>query len=232
MAILKPKFVVSATPFQAKDLDAEAALRLEEAREQARRIVKAAQEEAARIRALAEADRQGALERGVAAGKAEGIEKGRAEGRLASLDSAQKALAPGAARVESLLGILGPALNDAILRASTDAEAGVIRLALAIAKSVVKREVKLDPGIVLGNVEAAVALAARRGGLEIRVHPDDLVLMEQFVPELAARFDGLVVASVVADETIGRGGAQVAWAEGSANAAIDGQLREIERLLL
>ena len=75
----------------------------------------------------------------------------------------------------------------------------MIRLALSIARVIVKREVALDESIVRNNIAAAVALAARRGGLEIRVHPADRLLMDQFVPELAERFDGLEIVRVVED---------------------------------
>ncbi|MCE9581655.1 MAG: hypothetical protein K8T20_03965 [Planctomycetes bacterium] len=232
MAIIKPIGVAESSPFRVKDLDAEAALHLEKAWKDAQSILEAARVEAARIRQSAEADRKAAIDRGIAEGRAEGSEKGRAEGRLAALDSTQKALAPGAALVDCLLSSLGPALDDAIRRATADAEAGVIRLAMAIASAVVKKEVSIDPGIVRANVAAAVSLAARRGGLEIRVHPADRVLMEQYIPELAARFEGLEVARVIADESVGRGGGRVVWAEGAADADIKVQLAEIERLIV
>ncbi|MEK7468286.1 MAG: FliH/SctL family protein [Planctomycetota bacterium] len=232
MGIFKPKTGSSPSPFQIRDLEAEASAQIEEARKKADAIIRGAKEEATRIVKLADAERAAALERGVAAGREQGIEKGRAESRLAALADAQGRLSPGEARVASLLGQLGPALEDAVRRATTDAEAGVIKLALAIARTVVKREVALDESIVRGNVAAAIALAARRGGLEIRVHPADRVLMDQFAPELAERFDGLEVVRVVEDEAVGRGGAKVSWAEGSSDAGIAEQLAQIERLLL
>lgn len=232
MGILKHQAVPAFTPFHVRNLDEEAKSHVEEARAKADAIVRAAKEEAARIVAAAEEEKAAAVARAEAQGREAGVEKGRAESRLAALAEAQGRLAPGATRVGELLDRLGPALADAIGRATADAEAGVIRLALAIAKAVVKREVRLDEGLVRGNVLAAVALAARRGGLEIRVHPADRVLMDQFVPELAARFEGLEVAKVVEDESVGRGGARVAWAEGSADAGIAAQLEQIEKQLL
>ncbi|KAF0244329.1 MAG: flagellar assembly protein [Planctomycetota bacterium] len=232
MGIFKPKTGASPSPFQIRDLDAEASAHMEEARKKADAIIRAAKEEAARIVNAGEEGRASELARGFVAGREEGIEKGRAESRLAALAEAQGRLSPGAARVESLLGQLGPALEQAVRRASSDAEAGVMRLALAIARAVVKREVALDESVVRGNVAAAIALAAKRGGLEVRVHPADRVLLDQFAPELAERFDGLEIARVVEDETVDRGGAKVAWAEGSADAGISEQLSQIERLLL
>jgi flagellar biosynthesis/type III secretory pathway protein FliH len=232
MGIFKSKSGASPSPFQIRNLDAEASAQIEEARKKADAIIRGAKEEAARIVKSADAERAAVQARGFAAGREEGIEKGRAESRLAALAEAQGRLSPGAARVESLLAQLGPALENAVRRATTDAEAGVIRLALAIARAVVKREVSIDESIVRSNVAAAIALAARRGGLEIRVHPADRVLMDQFSPELAERFDGLEIVRVVEDESVGRGGAKVAWAEGTADAGIAEQLAQIERLLL
>lgn len=232
MGILKPKATSALSPFQIRDLEAEASAHVEEARQKADAIIRAAKDEAARIVRAAEAERAAAVERGVAEGRELGIEKARAESRLAALGEAQTRLAPGAARVEELLGKLGPALEEALHSATAGAESGVMRLALAIARAVIKREVRVDESIVRGNIAAAVSLAAQRGGLEIRVHPADRVLMDQFAPELAARFDGLDIARVIEDESVGRGGAKVSWAEGSADAGIDEQLAQIEKLLL
>lgn len=232
MGILKPKTSPGVSPFQVRDLDAEASAHVEAAREKADAIIRAAKDEAARIVSAATAERAAAIEHGVAEGREIGIEKARAESRLAALNEAQARLSPGAARVEELLGRLGAALEEALHGATAGAESGVMRLAVAIARSVVKREVRIDESIVRGNVAAAVMLAARRGGLEIRVHPADRVLMDQFAPELAARFDGLNIAQVIEDESVGRGGAKVSWAEGSADAGIQEQLGQIEKMLL
>lgn len=233
MPIIKP---TSSNPpthlFRVEDLDAKAKLALEDARKEADRIVAAARAEAARVLLDAEAERKAAAERGFNQGLEAGVEKGRAEGREAGLLEARAAHAAESARVQAAVTALEAALVDAGRRAVSGAEAAVIRLALAIATSVVKREVALDEDAVRGNVAAAVGLAARRSGVEVRVNPADRATVDRYLPDLVSRMEGLSVALLVADPTVGRGGCRVVTPEGTVDADIAVQLREIERALL
>ena len=232
MSVIKPAQNPPARAFRVEDLDELARVRMEEARRQADALVAAARTEAAAILAAAAAERQAASGQGFEAGKAQGAEKGRAEGREAAFAEEKAALAPESARVEAALTSVRAALADAGRRASVDAEAAVLQLALSIARIVVKREVALDESVVRANVERATALAARREGIEVRVNPGDYESVKAWLPELAARMDGHEVASLVSDSAVERGGCRVIAAKGSVDAEIATQLREIERALL
>jgi flagellar assembly protein FliH len=221
MPVIKPPFVTTpATAYLPVDLDAEARVRLEAAAHEAARIVADARERAGAILAEAEHAAQAARDRGYEQGLADGVLRGRADGRLAALADAQKALAPGAARVEILLAELAASLDDARRRAWTGAQSGVVKLALAVARALVQREIASDPSLAAPAIARAIEVAESARGLEIRVHPDDLLLVDQFVPDLAPR--------LVADAEVPRGeGRSIAG-----DASLDSQLEAVRRALL
>ncbi len=232
MAIIKASEASHAVPLDLRDVEAEASARLAQARREAEGILEAARAEAAAIRRTADRERGEAAARGKAEGREDGRAEGRAEGREAAVQEARARLAPSADAVGSALAALRSAADSAARSASAGAEAAVIRLALDIARLVVRREVALDESIVLRSVARAVELAPRRSGLEIRVHSRDREALERFLPDLTARFEGLGVTAIETDDSVGRGGCRLRLGDGQVDAAIATQLAEIERALL
>jgi len=112
------------------------------------------------------------------------------------------------------------------------AERDLVKLALAVAAKIVKAEIVGGKSVAAGNLRRAVELSARRQEIRVQLHPDDVALIEAYLPELRREFSDLQKVSLEPTPSVARGGVVVQTREGSVDAAIATQLEEIERGLL
>lgn len=111
------------------------------------------------------------------------------------------------------------------------AERDVVTLALAMAEKVVKREIRLAPEIVLGNVRKALELVAQRGGARVEVNPEDAALIERHAAGALDVFRESPSLAIVPNVRVARGGCIVTNGGAGADLQIETQLAAIERLL-
>jgi flagellar assembly protein FliH len=215
----------SAVPFQFDDVQKLAKKILASANAQAQRTLAAAREQAKEFEKTAFADGE---EKGFAAGH----EKGRAEGRAEGTESARKEVFDAAEGLAGSLREMLALLNEERARLQNDAETDLLALALALAGRIVKREVALDDEIALRACREAVRLTVERRDILLRVHPDDLAAVEDYLPELRSAFTDLERVGVEADEAVERGGARATTREGEVDLRIGEQFRALERALL
>ncbi len=149
-----------------------------------------------------------------------GHQEGRAAGEAAGAASASAALRP-------LLERLGNTIADlATYRARfrRDAEPELLRLALAIARKVLRRELTVDPHSLLGILKAALESINRAEVLSVRAAPDDA---QYLIGHLAGL--GLPDSvDVIPDRTLERGSVILETKRGQIDASISTQLTEIE----
>ncbi len=112
-----------------------------------------------------------AWEHGFKDGHVEGVRKGEAElaKRIAEVDVKIAAL-------EAIIGTLAKPLDDLDAQVETE----LTRLALSIAKHLVRRELKIDPTQVIGIIRHTVSLlplGARN--IKIHLHPDDAAIVRE-----------------------------------------------------
>jgi flagellar biosynthesis/type III secretory pathway protein FliH len=167
--------------------------------------VASAKAQAEAIVASAEAVREAARQEGYAAG------------REAGLASVTALLAAARAEVD---------------RRAQGAEAELRRLAVRIAEKILARTLALGPDAVVDVVRGALAAAAERRDLVVRVHPDDVAVVVEARERLLAGAAARAHLAVRADATVGRGGCIVETEVGSIDARLDVQLAAIERALL
>ena len=216
-------------PYLGTDFEHEARDSLSSAREEAARIRRETTEEAQRI--LDQARREG-QEEGVRKGHEEGLAAGREEGRQAGL---QEGLQDCAQKTESLAQALKAATGafnaekEALMEG---ARADLLRLALTMARRVIRREINMDDQVALRAVEEAVTLVADRSDMVISVHPADLDILKQAHNELVARMDQARHIRFEADADISRGGCVVRTAGGAVDIQVESQLENMERALL
>jgi flagellar assembly protein FliH len=195
------------------------------AEQQARAILADAKAEGARLAAEA---RQQAHE----AGRVEGLQEGRAEG----LEQGRtQAFAEAAERLSQLQQAWMNAAGqwDAERQAMhLDAKQAVIELAVRFAETLVHRAIAVDSNVVGDQVAAALSHVLRPGDVSIRICPDDRALLEQAMPDLAARFEHLKHVHLVDDAQIGRGGCVVTYGQGRIDATVKTQFRRIAELVL
>ncbi len=141
-----------------------------------------------------------------------------AEGRLAAL--LKEAVARLGSRVEELAGLRR--------KLRQEAEEDLVRLAVAIARRVLWRELSVDPGAIRGIVKAALEGIDIQEIVRIRVHPEVASLLEEWLRGRGAAER----VEVVPDGSLDRGGVVVETERGSLDASVETQLEEIERGLV
>lgn len=159
------------------------------------------------------ADRVAAIER-------EAFAKGYAEGERAGEDAA-------GVRVAERLDRLATAIDEiAVLRLQVlrQSEQDVVRLALAMAERVIRREASVDPDLLIVMARVAIERLGERAEAAIHLNPED-------VPR--DRVDNAASpVTIVADASIPRGGCIVRSGIGTIDSSFDAQMRELSRELL
>ena len=109
-------------------------------------------------------------------------------------------------------------------RLRKEAEADVVRLAMAIAKRILRRELSVDPEVLQGVVATALEKLQARDIVRVRVHRDfeDTVRIH-----LSSTNAGSV--DIVPDPALQPGDVLFETTRGTLDASLDSQLREIER---
>jgi flagellar assembly protein FliH len=107
-------------------------------------------------------------------------------------------------------------------------EVDAVRLSVAIARRVLRRELTVDPSAIEGLVSAALQRLQSQETCRVKMHPD-------YIPSLSAAIERMGMTAkieVVADPAQEPGAAVFEMPRGNLDASIDSQLREIERGLV
>lgn len=160
----------------------------------------------------------------VAAARAQGLEQGRLQERSAQ-SAAEQAAREAHARQLAALAASFTAERERFLR---QLEEEVVRLALAIASRILRREAQADPLLLLGAVRAALGQVAASAELRLRVPPADLDLWAEALALLPHQ---TVPPTLVAGEGMRRGDCVLETSLGTADLGVRAQLAEIERAL-
>jgi flagellar assembly protein FliH len=167
-----------------------------------------------------EAVERDAWEQGLASGEAEGLRRAEASfaKRLSELDVKYAAL-------EAILGTLAKPLDQL----DTAIEQELTKLALIIAKHLVRRELRLDPSQVIGIIRHTVGLlpVATRD-LKVHLHPDDAAI----VREKLAKPSGESEWVLKEDPLLARGGCRLTTATSSIDARLESRVAEAVNSLL
>jgi flagellar assembly protein FliH len=151
----------------------------------------------------------------------EAHELGLREGRAVGAEEA-------AARLEPVLERLSRSVEEIIgqrQRFRREAEEDVVKLALAVSRRILYRELSIDPDALLGVVEAAVKKLEAREVHRLRVHPADAAIIRKHFEQVAR----LQTIEVVADAGLERGAVLFDTARGALDASVETQLQEIQR---
>ena len=119
-------------------------------------------------------------------------------------------------------------LGNMRARLRGEAEADLVRLALAIARRVLRRELSIDPDALRGLVVAALEKLHSQEICRVRVHPSHAGLVGACLREAVAGAG----AEVIADPSRELGDVVFETERGNLDASVDSQLLEIERGLV
>jgi len=206
---------------------------------EARRILAAARKQAELL--LADAERKAARLREEArqSGHREGLAKGLEEGRLAGREEAfRQAVEEFTRQQASLVQAFGNALagiEEQKQRLALAARTDVLRVAVAIARRVVKRMAEdraTAEAIAIENASEALEMIGPRTDAVLRLNPADREALEAFAKDLAESARQKRHIRVVADAAVAPGGCILTTEEGRIDARLETQLARIAELLV
>jgi flagellar assembly protein FliH len=146
------------------------------------------------------------------------------EGETASRAKAQAEVRAAIDRLAQSIADLDE-FRDTLYR---QAEAEAVRLSIAIARRVLRRELTVDPAAIDGLVRAALERLQSQESCRVRVHPDHVAAMRAALE----RAGMTAKVEVIADAAQEPGAAIFEMPSGNLDASMDSQLREIERGLV
>jgi flagellar assembly protein FliH len=152
------------------------------------------------------------------------IEQARSAGRAEGEAQARQS---GHAELQAVLQKLAASIYEAgELRARLrgQAESDLVRLAIAIARKVIGREVNTDPETIAGVVKASLERLRIQEVLRVRLHPDHKAIVVDYLARLGASH-----VEVHGRPALGRGAVVFETTRGNLDASVETQLREIER---
>ncbi len=161
--------------------------------------------------------------------RANAMQQGYQDGILAAKAEVEAALEDANVRVKRLLAALGEAVNDFDQRQTValhEVEDVIAAGALAIAESVLQREIAsaTDPGAEA--IARALKLAPESGDVVARLHPDDVTTLSMDSIEVTGR-----QISVVGDPEIEPGGAVLMIGDLRIDAQVSSALKSVRRAL-
>ncbi len=146
-----------------------------------------------------------------------GFLEGEAAGRTAAQNEIRPLVERFAHTIDELAA-LRPRLRE-------QAERDLVRLAVAIARRVVRRELTIDPQAISGLVKAALEQISAGERIRVHVHPQD----EATVRSCLAAAGRAASVEVSGDAALERGSAVLETQRGNLDASAETQLAEIER---
>ena len=149
--------------------------------------------------------------------RAAGLREGEAAAKKRATAEVETVLDQLARSIQEMAGLRG--------RMRSEAEADMLRLALEIARRVLRREMAVDPDALRGVVEAALEKLEGQEVSRVRVHPSHAAL----VSELLRKNRTAQPVEVIADASLAPGAAVFETERGNLDASVDAQLGEIER---
>lgn len=196
--------------------------RQREAEEQAAQLVEAARREAETMRREAEAIRREA-EATQAAAYREGFAQGERAGEKLALQKTE----PVMQALQELLNAAGLDRENLIRRHEQE----LIKVAMVIAAQTLKTTIELQPEVVTGVVEAALAKVGGAQAITLKLAPHDLQLLETLKRKEGGTPWPPAQVRIEADETVGRGGCRIETEAGDIDATIETQLRILKNAL-
>jgi flagellar assembly protein FliH len=151
----------------------------------------------------------------------EAYARGREEGLAQGLTEARQQ----AKRLADALDVLAEPLRELDERVMEE----MVAMTIAIARQLVRRELRTDPGQIVGVVQQAVSalpVAAQR--VRVTLHPEDAATVREVLSE-----DGrLAVWEIIEDPTLTRGGCRVETEHSRIDASVERRLTAIAAELL
>ncbi len=163
------------------------------------------------------ADVERQIEERIVAAQRAAYQEGEAAGRQAATAQVQPVIERMARTIDEVAGFRA--------RLRHEAEGDVVSLAMAIARRILNRELATDPEALLGLVRSALDKLDGREVNRVRAQAQDAAVLQQYFQQRG----GPHKIEVYADPSLPPGSAIFETTNGSLDASVETQLKEIER---
>ncbi|NVK31761.1 MAG: flagellar assembly protein FliH [Gammaproteobacteria bacterium] len=156
--------------------------------------------------------------------EAESREQGYAEGYAIGYDKGVKeATAEILAKYAELPDLLN-AVSEPLLQVNEEVETELMRMVVAIAQQLVRRELKTQPGEIIGTIRACLQqLPSSAVNVSVHVHPEDAALIRNLLSEAGSDADW----KLKEDPLISRGGCMIHTDKSQIDATLESQLQRL-----
>ena len=113
-----------------------------------------------------------------------------------------------------------------------DLQPYVVHISVEIARRIVRRELRTDPGMITRIAESALEQIGAAANVRVRVHPLDAQVLERSMMEIVSAPDEAAAIEVVPDAAVEQGGCVVESDRGIVDARLRTQFEEIQTSLL
>jgi len=170
------------------------------------------------------------IEERIAQREREAYEKGFEQGQKDGLALEERQMKEKAGQLEKLMDALA-GLKEEIYR---DTEEEIVRLCMAIARKILRSELKKGSYDIGGTIRAAMRYLVDTSRVQIRISPEDMEEVSGLIPALASDTKAGRI-QILEDHAIQRGGCILQTGFGNVNATVEDQIalveNEIERVL-
>jgi flagellar assembly protein FliH len=215
--------VVLFTEEDSKRLQEQALKIYEEARARAQKLVKDAEEEAKSLVSLAEQKVEDYRKEGLQQGYDEGLKKAEAEME----EKYSKLFEAEAQQLRSFM----ESLKDSYKNMIKTSEAPLVKLAMDIAKKVIKDEAEKNEQVILQNIRDSLLKLSTKASIVIKVNPDQFDLVQKNKDKLIHAVEGIDDFELKNDPKVDKGGCVIETPSGSVEARIDKQLKELRKVV-
>jgi flagellar assembly protein FliH len=157
-------------------------------------------------------------------GYGDGERIGREQGEKTGAESSAQRIDP---LLTSLEGMLA-GLEELRRRTLEELEAEVVQLALAVARKITLREVRLDTDALAGILREALGRVELAEEFTVRMHPDDMARLSELKPRLIEDLLAAGRGRFEADPAIVSGGCLIETDRGAIDARLEQQLQVVE----
>ncbi|GBG56302.1 flagellar assembly protein FliH [Sporomusaceae bacterium FL31] len=200
---------------------------LQEANEQAKNIIAAADNKINEKIADAESHIESLKEQAQEAGFQQGYREGYDQGKQTVTEEMQGILLAAVEKSERII-----ALSEQEARASIlAAEKQFIEIALSIARKILAREVEENPMVILPIVKKALEKVSDQEQIVIKVHPDDYELVLQARRDLQMILGQEQALTIAHDHTVEIGSCVIESSNGTVDARVSTQFAALEKIL-
>lgn len=181
--------------------------------------------------------RQAARDEGYAEGKAEGFAKGEVEGKeqgliegreLGHAEGLAQGLEEGKVHSETQAEVwlqLISNMHDPLAQANDETRDQLVKLAVTLAKSVIKTEVTTNPQVILQALnEGMRALPINQNKYHIQMNPEDIALVTEELGETLIAEKGW---QFIEAPTLQRGGCDIATEHNAVDVSIERRCRDV-----